>query len=391
MTKTSIEWTDRNWNPVRAYVTAPDGTRVKWGYHCEHVHHGCDNCYAEAMNRRNLPSWGTGLPFKPSYLKQIPNADCDRLKYPRGSRLVIDIDEKALTEPLRIKRPQKWFLSSMTDVFGLFVTDALLDRIFAVMALAVEHTFQVLTKRPDRAVDYLRKDETPFQIRNECLRINSEQWDRQRGIWPLPNVWLGTSISTQADADAMIPHLLAAPAAVRFVSAEPLLGPLNFLVTDMRGHDISSLRGIACDPSDPYGPDKYYRTARIDWIIVGGESGQGARPMHSDWVRSIRDQALVAGTAFFFKQWGEWAPVTIDEGMDGNLTPAYADDGCSNPAHHHNGQPCLFWQEESLVQWPHLKALPATGARRIGKNLAGRTLDGRECGEFPGVARNETT
>lgn len=348
---TKIEWADATWNPLRA-VTA-DG---KKGWHCEHVSEGCRNCYAETFNERRL---GTGLPYKPGH---------------RGGVQHI-LDEKLLLAPLRRRKPTRYFLSSMTDVFGGWVSQHHLDRIFAVMALAPQHTFMVLTKRPERMRDYFRdiggttRADWIFSAMGRQLNVSRFKYP----VWPLPNVWLGTSVEDQRAADERIPHLLATPAAVRFLSCEPLLGPVDL----NRIHEVhddglmhvweSCLTGKrfsiwAGDEEDPMIPG----FPKIDWVIAGGESGPGARPMHPDWARSLRDQCAAAGVAFHFKQWGEWAALDGFHGVNpqgdvGQFTP----DG----------------------QWQHRIWEKGNQAmHRIGKARAGRLLDGRTHDEFPGTA-----
>ena len=329
--QTNIEWADATCNPLRA-VTA-DG---KKGWHCEHVSEGCRNCYAETFNVKRL---GTGLPFKPGNRDQVQHI----------------LDEKLLLAPLRRRKPTRYFLSSMTDVFGAWVPDKHLDRIFAVMALAPQHTFMVLTKRPERMRDYLVRDDRVGEWLDLMDEIDGQRGSGLFSRFPLPNVWLGTSVEDQRAADERIPHLLATPAAVRFLSCEPLLGPVSLTNMDINGHIasrrlghiggywINALSGKNDDMGRPC-PD----VPSIDWIIAGGESGSGARPMHPDWARSLRDQCAAAGVAFHFKQWGEWGRVA-----DQRPAPDY------------------------LPQ-------DANTLTRCGKARAGRLLDGRTHDEFPG-------
>ncbi len=294
--QTAIEWTDATWNPIRAVLLA--GTTLRRGWHCEHVSEGCRNCYAEALNNR----LGTRIPYKPGHRDTVEH----------------ELQENLLTAPLRWRRPRRIFLSSMTDIFGPWVTDAMLDRIFAVMALCPQHTFQVLTKRPERMRAYMTardQDIVPLVAIREAIDVLSPQV--RRGFqWPLPNVWLGTSVEDQRNADERIPHLLAAPAAVRFLSCEPLLAPVDLTAIRGRYWQFSAL-----DPAQPWaplsgaigeGPIHCPPWPRIDWVIAGGESGKGAR----DWpgldsaMRSLRDQCSLTGAAFFAKQMaGERKPL----------------------------------------------------------------------------------
>jgi protein gp37 len=329
MIASKIEWTDRSdWNPIRG---------------CTRVSPGCVNCYAEASAGRFS---GAGQPFHGYATKKGGEARWT------GK---IDLIEDRLTLPLRWKKPARIFVSSTSDLFHESLPDEAIDRIFAVMALAPQHTFQVLTKRADRMREYM--DKACGRLADAVMRLRKErgctsaiaplphirlgaQW------WPLPNVWLGVSVEDQQRADERIPDLLATPAAVRWISAEPLLGPVDLTMLDATVGEkdqaessglifLDALTGVHRDAEDSiegiYGnPDP-----KIDWVITGGESGPNARPMHPDWARSLRDQCAAAGVPFFFKQWGEWGPDT----------------------------------------GPHVY--------RLGKKQAGRLLDGREWSEFP--------
>lgn len=335
--RSSIEWTDASWNPIRAVraVALPghepgDLMETKRGWHCEKVSPGCANCYAEPMNRR----LGTGLPYKPGH---------------RGD-VRIYLDDKALGDPLRWRRPRKIFVGSMTDLFADFVTDEMLDRVFAVMALCPQHIFQLLTKRPERMRAYIR-GATWRRIVDSCrgehgssiiLRNSTNALEQQFGLtperlscfpdrsaWPLPHVWLGVSAEDQQRADERIPILLDTPAAIRWLSAEPLLGPLDL---DRSG---------------------------LDWVVVGGESGPGARPMDPHWARSLRDQCAEADVPFLFKQWGAWIP---EEDLGEDVARA------TYPADLKAGRTWRF-----------------TGVpmRRVGKKAAGRALDGETHDAYP--------
>lgn len=397
-----IEWTDDTLNPIRAR----DRATGKVGWHCTPASDGCRNCYAEGMNRR----LGTGLPYKAQALPQVE----------------VFLDEAMLMKPLRWRKPRKVFLGSMTDIFADFVTDEMLDRIFAMMALTPQHTYQVLTKRAERMRAYACDANTPNRIARALLdmfiagqipdgkrTITDDTWpldddapddDPRLLRWPLPNVWLGVSAEDQKTADERIPHLLATPAAVRFVSAEPLLGPVDLTQIDAGVHDDFGDCGGHPDPHYPiesvgwgrtdalrgeyWGttrtPDGVvhhaneelgFREPRLDWIIVGGESGPGARPMHPDWARSIRDQCAAAGVAFFFKQWGEWREV------DGPKT---------HKSHRERGAGTHFLTRDGKL---HLRANSYLSVyheyivARLGKARAGRLLDGIEHNDMPAGAR----
>jgi protein gp37 len=299
--KSKIEWTDATWNPTRARNRIAQVGEPGWktglpggktGWHCEHVSEGCRNCYAESMNRR----LGTGLAFKPGH-----RADIEIL-----------LDEQMLLAPLRWKKPRRIFVNSMTDTFAEFVRDEWLDRMFAVMALAPQHTFQVLTKRPERMWDYIGMRAGDWiltlsaAINTVEMQVAADRPGREPPRWPLRNVWLGISAEDQAAADERIPLLLQTPAAVRFVSLEPLLGPIK-LADAVMPWAFEELRQRIVEDKKPHPRD-----GKLDWVIVGGESGPHARPMHPQWCRDVRDQCAAAGVPFFFKQWGEWRPHAQD-------------------------------------------------------------------------------
>jgi protein gp37 len=334
----AIEWTDASWNPIRAR-NLKNG---KLGWHCEHATIGCEFCYAEGFNRR----LGTGLPFKPGHRKDIE----------------IFLDEKTLLAPLRWKRPRKIFVCSMTDLFADFVKDVWLDRIFAVMALCPQHTFQVLTKRAERMRDYLSDSETEERVwRAQFIVVPAP--GHSSFDWPLPNVWLGVSAERQQEADERVPLLLQTPAAVRFVSCEPLLGPIDLQHIDIDA-DYECFPLTAWEYRDEC--DRPQRQPKLDWVIVGGESGREARPMHPQWARDLRDQCAAAGVAFFFKQYGGWHPLSEDEewGRDWFLIDR-------------NGDADLPDERVPLYEEGEYAAL------RVGTKAAGRLLDGREHNEFP--------
>lgn len=265
--RSAIGWTDSSWNPVSG---------------CSKVSPGCDHCYAETLSHRfgwTHASW------------TMPHA-----------RENVQLHPDRVDQPLRWKKPRRIFVNSMSDVFHDQVPDPFLDTLFAVMALASQHTFQILTKRPKRMHAYLTNPETAHRIAAEVLQRarTPEEGIRSinmynRTVWPLPNVWLGVSVEDQRRANERIPWLIQSPAALRFLSCEPLLGPvdLSALLVPVPGGapvPVNVLRGTSV-----FAP-------WIDWVIVGAESGREARPMDDDWVRTLRDQCQAAGTAFFFKQ-----------------------------------------------------------------------------------------
>jgi protein gp37 len=276
---TKIEWTEATWNPIVG---------------CSIVSPGCTNCYAMRMADR-LTSMavrrdGSGNVALRHYVSTTKRVHNERDGHKTVWTGVVNMAPDAiLRAPLRRRKPTTYFVNSMGDLFHEDVPDEWIDRVFAVMALAPQHTFQALTKRAARMRAYVNaaRGRNAFKTRN----------------WPLPNVWLGVSAEDQRRADERVPELVATPAAVRFVSAEPLLGPINL-----------SSPTLWCIPDHDSG-GKLPALSSLDWIIVGGESGSGARPMHPDWARSIRDQCATAGVPYFFKQWGSWT-VTYDRDRD---------------------------------------------------------------------------
>lgn len=250
--RTGIEWTDATWNPVTG---------------CTKVSAGCDHCYAETLAERFRGT--SGHYFERGFDVQLrPNK---------------------LNQPLHWRRPRRVFVNSMSDLFHADVPDNYIGSVFEVMAKASQHTFQVLTKRPGRMRSLLNRWAAQGAAEEwagpgtAVFRRADQMWVGPVR-WPLPNVWLGVSAEDQKWADVRVPLLLDTPAAVRFVSAEPLLGPINLLVRDEQQHGT--------------------RLEGLDWVIVGGESGRGARPMDLGWARSIRDQCEAAGVAFLYKQQG---------------------------------------------------------------------------------------
>jgi protein gp37 len=338
---TKIEWTDATWNVVNG---------------CNVVSPGCTNCYAMRLA-------GTRLKHHPS--REGLTIDTKAGPVWNGQ---VRFNEKVLLDPLRWKRPRRIFPNAHGDLFHPSVPDEWIDREFTIMALAHWHYFQVLTKRPDRMRDYVSEraeciwssvdnfvDDWSHGLRgNVRLPIISDDpmlaalagqgavWGGERP-WPLRNVWLGTSVEDQRRADERIPILLDTPAAVRWLSCEPLLGPVDV---------------------QPFG--LYDR--ELHWVVAGGESGPGARPMHPDWARSLRDQCAAAGVPFLFKQWGEWLPCEVDF-LDGDVV-CYPDDG----------------SERDMPEVKGVRPIDQSIGRdmwRVGKKVAGRLLDGVQHDGYP--------
>lgn len=298
MSKTSIEWTEHTWNPIVG---------------CSIVSPGCTNCYAMGMAYR----------FKDSYLgrKVAGPAAANVAKSVNGKsvwtgQLALAPDH-IIEAPLKRKKPTVYFVNSMGDLFHEDTPVEWIDRVFAVMALTPQHTYQVLTKRAGRMREYASLlDNEP--VRDTVRRIVAA-WPGNTPVppsgitFPLPNVWLGVSTERQQEANERIPLLLQTPAAIRFISAEPLLGPINLRSFPSwsslhagLGYSVDALTGTWKD-----GTRRLISTApKLDWVIVGGESGTGARPMDPEWALSLRDQCQAAGVPFFFKQWGSHVPET---------------------------------------------------------------------------------
>ena len=281
--KSSIEWTEATWNPTTG---------------CDRTSPGCDNCYALTLARR-LKAMGN-----PKYQR-----DGDPLTSGPGFKLTMHSDQLAL--PHRWKTPRVIFVNSMSDLFHPDVTDDFIRDVFQVMADTPRHTYQVLTKRAQRL----------------SKMAPSLPWPK--------NVWMGVSVESDRYS-FRANHLRKVPAAVRFISAEPLLGPVANL--DLTG---------------------------INWVIAGGESGPGARPMHPSWAKDLRDRCKFEDVAFFFKQWGAWAP---------------------------NGEPGavpVTIEGVLLDEMPRARVPGAPVAmRRVGKGAAGRVIDGRTWNEMPVSSRN---
>ena len=291
--RTGIAWTGATWTPIRARHRVTG----KVGWYCQRISEGCRHCYAATMN-----GWrGNGVDYTVPALTEVE----------------LFLDERILAAPLRWRTPRRIFVNSMSDLFHEKVPDEWIDRIFAVMALAPQHTFQVLTKRPERMRAYLEQvsDERDMQrwarwadiAKSPCAAGIFDELD-----WPIANAHLGVSVEDQPTADARIPLLLQTPAAVRFVSYEPALGPVDFGKingrTSTRVHDsgrMDVLRGIAVYPTThPEYPEQGYPMQPLDWLIVGCESGPNRRNQdgYEACARAAIQQAQAAGVRVFHKQ-----------------------------------------------------------------------------------------
>ncbi len=307
MGETKIEWTDVTWNPVTG---------------CTKVSAGCKHCYAKVLHDMRHAALKRGKKMPAQYAVPFETV----LLHPGR-----------LDMPLRWRRPRRIFVNSVSDLFHEDVPFDFIDDVFETMLachlIGRGHTFQILTKRPERMKAY-------FDARNP-----SE-------LMPPPNVWLGVSVEDQASADLRIPLLLGCPGVVRWLSVEPLLGAL---VTEV---EVSH--------------------CAVDWVVVGGESGKGSRPMNPEWVRLIRDQCAMSGVPFFFKQGGDWAPryELADISEFSNL----AELEMSNK----------FWARK--IKNTEQFTFPVNRERmyRVGKKAAGRLLGGRLWDEYPEVVTTLT-
>lgn len=316
MSDTKIEWADMTWNPLLG---------------CERVTSGCDGCYAiiTATIRAKNPH-----PTVASAFAGLTERRDGRLDWTGRINLL----PERLNQPLRRKKPQRIFVNSQSDLFHKDVPAEFIARVFAVMAQAPRHTFQLLTKRHGRMRSLLSSSEFQRQVFDAVT--GGPRWDGDSAHhddtaaawigdnWPLSNLHLGVSVEDQKTADMRIPALRGTPAIVRWLSMEPLIGPV----------DLS--RFLYYQPIG--GAD-----APLHWIVVGGETGAKSRPMQLEWARNLRDQCTSAGVPFFFKQWGDWVPTS------------------QRPAAH-------GWD-----------AADRDVPRRLGKKRAGRLLDDRAWDEFP--------
>ncbi|MCF7646862.1 phage Gp37/Gp68 family protein [Bacillus subtilis] len=329
-----IEWTDATWNPITG---------------CSVVSPGCTNCYAMKLA-------GTRLQHHPSRAG---------LTNPTKSGPVwngkVSLNRNWLAQPLEWKKPRMVFVCAHGDLFHDEVPDKWILDIYTIMAIAQQHTFQVLTKRADRMHDFLSRSDLLEEIYANWYTFSGNA--REVWTWPLSNVWLGVSVEDQKRANERIPLLLDTPAAIRWISAEPLLGPLD-LNSNMGGTQwIGGQRGCGgthrhggrsgevihgvmhvADPLTAHHHHDDRCAPGLDWVVTGGESGTAARAMQPDWARSLRDQCSAAKVPFFFKQWGNYAPL--------------------------------------------LSATTKDTMYRATKNIAGRLLDGREHNAMPEVRKS---
>lgn len=320
MSKSKIEWTDVTWSPVTG---------------CTKISQGCRHCFAERMARRLAGRFG--YPAAPNHFDVTLHLD-------------------RLDQPLHWKKPKRVFVVSMGDLFHDDVPASFIYDVFMVMIKARHHTFQVLTKRPRRMRDFI------------YVWSGGEIFAKSQFAKLHPHIWLGVSVENQQAADERIPLLLRMPAAVHYVSVEPMLGPMD----DLQPYLLRPPTCLDCNQELPRCPHPQQPCAKcggwgyvfnqaVNQVIVGGESGPGARPMHPRWPRDLRDQCVAAGVPFFFKQWGAWFPRSQWEHNPDLVLP----DDCD------------------CIEGRNLKIIDGEIMHRVGKKAAGRLLDGRTWDEYP--------
>ncbi|MEI5520728.1 phage Gp37/Gp68 family protein [Streptomyces brasiliscabiei] len=358
-TTTSIEWTrgpdgspGKTWNPIIG---------------CDRVSPGCDHCYAisTARIREGNPNPKISAAFAGTAERTEGGVDWT------GK---VNLLDDRLTQPLRWKKPARVFVNSLSDLFHDAVPDEFIAQVFAVMAATPQHTYQVLTKRHGRMRSLLNRP----SFRDNLAHL---------AAWPLPNVWLGCSVENQQWADLRIPALLDTPAAVRFLSCEPLLGPVDLRAKGCPEAVWDGPYRMRCglggdgEECSRHGEFSRLLPDGLHWLIVGGESGPQARPMHPDWARSVRDQCEASGTAFFLKQHGEWQP----------LGPLYGDLEDTDEGHMEavhldvvEGKRVIQLESSGYIAEGHQPGDSRTWLMaRVGKKAAGRELDGRTHDDFP--------
>lgn len=406
-TKSKIEWTHRNgeaggtWNPLLG---------------CDKVSDGCTHCYAilQCWIKQHNPNPKIKAAFE-GLVEQRPDGSLN------WTGKVRELPER-LAIPFKQKAPTTWFVNSLSDLFHEDVSDDFIAQVFGVMALTPHHTYQILTKRPDRMLKWFtgkrllentaeyvawwasklpglpeiiwdsrgsdidrywnipmsveRSDDDPDkrsgnEYRPMTVKERTVHCAKRRAWpgWPLPNVWIGVSAENQKTADERIPLLLKTPAVIRFLSCEPLLGPIQLGI----GGDFYDY-GVGKDESG--GP-------KIHQVIAGGESGKDSRPMHPEWAMDLRDQCQEAGVAFFFKQWGDWQPRGDEHGC---WSVKDSIPGKEQRHVFYTPHPNMHTPVTVLRSTPH----PERGEyyhqwmmQRVGKHAAGRILDGRTWDEFP--------
>lgn len=352
MAKSKIEWTEFSWNPI---------------FGCTKISSGCKNCYAERTARR-LAHMGQS-----NYKMVVQDG--------RWNNCVV-WDPSLLERPLHWRKPRRIFVCSMSDLFHEDVPLDFQIEVFDTIQKCQRHIFMVLTKRPENMLEFFGG--------SSGAGLNCA---------PLPNVWLGVSCSNQADADKNIPILLQIPAAVHYVSFEPLLEGIDLIGKNKsrmgkKGYLPNYLKPFFCKECGRHlttppstvtqmcgycGGNSFVMRKTIDWVIVGGESGPGARPMHPQWVRDIRDDCVKAGVPFFFKQWGEWEEATHENAERHGYIVLNGRQGLLLP---YNAKRYIYLNFDG-TDYQDNPQPGSTAMARVGKKMAGRILDGRIWDEMP--------
>jgi protein gp37 len=314
---TKISWSDATWNVVTG---------------CTKISEGCLRCYIDRTP-----------PFRMAQRKfNGPGI---------GATTGVKLHSDRLHIPLRWRKPRMIFVCSLADLFHDEVPDRFIAEVFAVISLAPRHVFQVLTKRHAR-LRMLLNTERFWSLVDEARTMRGHRPLAGDAPHVLENAWIGVSTENQKWADMRIPALLQTPAAVRWISAEPLLGPINL-------------------------HDEWLTPNGLSWGVTGGESGHHARPMHPHWARGLRDQCVKSGVAFHFKQWGEWAPT--------GTSAMYSHE--SRAGWYHSPDRHVVMDDATGAGKPVGEITgaepPYTRMYRVGKKAAGRTLDGREWNGYP--------
>ncbi|WKL57276.1 phage Gp37/Gp68 family protein [Asticcacaulis sp. ZE23SCel15] len=350
--KTHIQWTEATWNPITG---------------CSVVSPGCTNCYAMKLA-------GTRLKHHPSRAGLTREVNGNHVW--TGE---VRFNEQWLTQPLTWKKPRMIFVGAHTDLFHPSVPDAWLDQIFAVMALTPHHTYQILTKRPARMRAYFKRRSSGYilALTPELNRANGGRNIIREATnnTPLTNVWLGVSVEDQARADERIPLLLQTPAALHWISAEPLLGPLS-----LKGYLSTAWEGITSSYVGTDGIERSDMTGNavpgLKWVVAGGENGP--RPSHPEWFRALRNQCAEADVPFFFKQWGSWAPLLDRDRDDPDWRADYS---------------VKYAEITGQQRWLNLKGGTGFHGERfhvmgkVGKSAAGDLLDGVQHHNWPQVSQ----
>lgn len=312
---TGIEWCDATWNPLRG---------------CSRKSEGCRHCYAEqqaARVNRQFAARGMAQPYE-GLVKIVtkrqfqmvngdPTGKFRTVNEARWTGVVRPVPEH-LEDPLGWRRPRRIFVNSMSDLFHEAVEDHLIDQVFAVMLLAHHHTFMVLTKRDQRMREYFEADDLYERVVSAAGIFRRKRPELNQiaiadpATHPARWIQLGVSVENQETANERIPNLRATPAAVRYLSIEPMLGPVDLTrIGEWRGEPLSALDEIVGHVNLP----------RVDGVIAGCESGAGARPCDHEWLRSLRDQCLKAGVKFFLKQAREQIQPLLPDGSHEELPP----------------------------------------------------------------------